>query len=358
MKSGCLLLLLTILVHTAFTQHFSSIAGKVIDAKTNEPLHRANVYLGNTAISVSANENGYFELTLIPPGKYDFTASILGYKLFSTKMVFSGDSITDYVIMLELAPIELEAVEVTAHKGKRNRYYSQFVKSFLGITQNARKCEILNPYDIVVDKVDNKIVAFSRKPIVIENKALGYKIYYELKEFKLDLFELTMSGIPRFEELVPETARQKNNWLKERDRAYYGSISHFLLSLKHNDLMRNYYETLTRTGKSLMRKEIMEDSVILYKGGISVNFNWEYPENAYPNSTSGNQSSTVIFNGQPIRVYDNGYFEDFHDVKFRGYLGWSSTVAELVPFGYKPTYQLRKKYDVWTAEDEARMQQR
>ncbi len=211
-------------------QNFSSISGKVIDAKTKETLPGATVFLANTAIGVSANETGAFILTAIPPGKYDLTVSMVGYTSYMKPILFSGKTLEGLIVSLEPALVQLGAVTVEARREKQDRYYySQFETSFLGLTQNSRRCKILNPFDIFVYKDHDKIIALASKPIIIENKALGYKIYYELKEFEIRkaTHSLSMSGIPRFEELTPESEKQKQKWIKERDRAYFGSIAHF-----------------------------------------------------------------------------------------------------------------------------------
>jgi len=346
MKKECLLLLFVIAFHTVFPQNLSSIAGKVIDAKTKEVLPGANVYLANTAIGISANENGSFNLTKIPAGKYDFTVSVLGYKSFSKPMLFSGSDVADYLVTLEPLPIQLDPVYVTTSQEKQSPYYyGLFRKAFLGTTMNSSKCKILNPSDIVVYKEKEKIIALARKPIQITNKALGYLIHYELKEFVMDISnrEVLMSGVPRFEELSPESPKQKEKWIKERDRAYFGSIPHFLISLKKNNLESNYFDLRGRDGRPILKESIMKDSLIQFKGSVFLTYKREFPENNYPRFRTGVQASEITFTGKPVIVYDNGYFEDYHDLTFRDYMGWTSNIAELLPLGYLPSKVAKKK---------------
>jgi len=328
-------------------QNFSSISGKVIDAKTKEVLPGATVYLASTAIGTVANETGVFTLTQIPKGKYDFTVSMVGYATYSKPILFSGNKLEGLVISLEPSLIQLDAVTVEARKEKQNHYYySQFKERFIGLTQNSSRCIILNPSDIFVYKEGDKIIALASKPIMVENKALGYKIYYELKEFVLKKtirdISMSMSGIPRFEELRPESEKQKQKWIKERDRAYFGSISHFLISLKNNELSPNYFDIRDASGKNLTKQEIVKDSSIRYQGIIQVTFEGEVAENGYARNVSY-QNSEIKFYGDPITIYSNGYFEDYRNLTFQGYMGWSTNIAEMVPFGYQPTYTLKRK---------------
>ncbi|HLZ15759.1 MAG TPA: carboxypeptidase-like regulatory domain-containing protein, partial [Cyclobacteriaceae bacterium] len=106
------LLLLLLFSETARAQLQSSISGRVIDAKTKEPLPGAVIFLAHTSIGVSADNNGFFILDRIPPGKYDLTATMLGYKLWSGATPFSKDSIHSYVVALEPSATLLDSVTV------------------------------------------------------------------------------------------------------------------------------------------------------------------------------------------------------------------------------------------------------
>src|SRR5262249_51930296 len=152
-------------------------------------------------------------------------------------ILFSGNSLADYQITLMPQPVLLNSVTVVAPQEKhRHSDYLKFLRVFLGQTSNARKCRILNPEDISVYTDRHKLIAQASKPIVIENKAMGYIIHYDLQEFSEDQAEhlVTFSGIPRFEEMIPSNSREREKWDKERDRAYFGSARHFLLSLRQN----------------------------------------------------------------------------------------------------------------------------
>ena len=339
-------LALTTIFSNAIAQNLSSISGKVIDAKTKEALPGATVFLANTTIGIAASETGSFTLTQIPQGKYDLTVTMVGYTSYSKPILFSGNKLEGLVITLEPSLIQLNAVTVEARKEKQDRYlYSQFEDRFLGFTQNSAHCKIVNPADIFVYKEDNKIIGVASKPIVVENKALGYKIFYELKEFELkkvtNVLWMSMSGIPRFEELTPESEKQKIKWVKARDRAYFGSISHFLISLRRNELKQNYFEIRGGAGNLITKKEIVRDSSIRYEGILRVSFDGEIAETAYARNMSY-QNSEVNFTGDPITIYSNGYFEDYRNVSFQGYMGWITNIAEMVPLGYQPTQPLRK----------------
>ena len=55
------------------------IAGKVVDARTGEPLVGTNVTVEGTLIGAATDVEGYFTILNVPPGTYRLRASIVGY---------------------------------------------------------------------------------------------------------------------------------------------------------------------------------------------------------------------------------------------------------------------------------------
>ncbi|MDZ7374374.1 MAG: TonB-dependent receptor [candidate division KSB1 bacterium] len=56
------------------------IAGKVVDAGTGEPLPGANVVLQGTQMGAAADIQGDYIILNVPPGTYNLTASMIGYR--------------------------------------------------------------------------------------------------------------------------------------------------------------------------------------------------------------------------------------------------------------------------------------
>ncbi len=324
-------------VSNSLGQSLGSIEGKVLDATTTEFIPGATVYLANTAIGMAANDDGTFLLGNITSGRYDLIVSMIGYKTFTKSIVFSGGSIVGLKIFLVANAEELKTVEVVGKKSLS--YFSDFKKVFLGQTLNALQCKIVNQNDVYIYKEGSKLIAVAHKPIEIINNALGYRIYYDLKEFVID-YENNISyvsGIPRFEKLLPKTKRQEVRWIKERDRAYYGSIEHFIRSLKQKALKKNKFELSDLDRHPLSEGMLFKsigDSIIVYKGNLKVSFIGELPE--LPYAKGGVQESTLNFVGRPVIIYDNGFYKEFHDITLQGYMGWSSGLSEIVPLGYQP----------------------
>ena len=67
------------LLSTLFGQTSGKISGKIIDASTETPMVGANIIIVQTQAGISADENGYFNLINVSPGKYSVKAMMIGY---------------------------------------------------------------------------------------------------------------------------------------------------------------------------------------------------------------------------------------------------------------------------------------
>lgn len=211
-----------------------TITGKVARLDTKGALGKASVFLSNSSYGTSSNDDGTFTLSGVRPGQYELIVSMVGFEDYNQTILVGKDPIK---INAELMPkvTQLHEVVITTNANwKRN--YAMFVKAFLGESENAKKCKILNPRDIslIYHKAQKTLEAFSDEFIVIENKALGYKVKFLLKSFKWDDINSITSweGKVLYTEL-PASASQKKIWEARRNDIYYGSSMHFFRSLQN-----------------------------------------------------------------------------------------------------------------------------
>ncbi|MEO7989110.1 MAG: carboxypeptidase-like regulatory domain-containing protein [Chryseolinea sp.] len=346
MKRGGLFFLTFLVSIAGIAQSTSSLSGTVIDVKTNEPVPFASVFLANTMLGASTKEDGTFLIEKIPVGKYDVTVSMVGYKLFSASISFSDGSVK-INIQLEQEVIQLNEFVVKAGQSDFDKYYDIFEKLFLGQTPNSKRCTIINPEDINLDydKETEILKAFATQPIQVENKALGYTIYYLLKEFELDyrsdLYKIF--GVPRFETLTPKDDRQLRHWQSNRDDAYSGSLNHFMRSLIHRELSKNQfsiYEQLSGTKKQLDegRLFLQNGNIVFFKGDMEIIFDGDAEDSSYRTYRNlVQQTSKLTFIGDSITIYENGYYENQKDIVLTGYLAWRECMGNLLPINYQPT---------------------
>src|SRR5215207_1739410 len=84
------------------------LKGIVVDAEKNTPVPKASVFLNNTSIGTSANEEGKFELYL-PAGRFDLIISSVGYATHNQTVV--TNEVLDFItIRLKVKMPELETV--------------------------------------------------------------------------------------------------------------------------------------------------------------------------------------------------------------------------------------------------------
>lgn len=228
---AALILLFTFSHVTA--QNTFSISGIVRDKKDGLP--GASIYLSGYKIATVADNDGKFKLSNLKPGSYDLLVQIVGYLPYSKSVIIADQSVqVDLVLKENVA--QLDEVTVRADPN-RQKYINQFKEFFIGKTPNALQCKILNPQVLNVDFDITKstLTVSTTEFLVVENKALGYRLKYMLDHFEFNsrTHIIYYSGHPFFEELKA-SATKKKKYIAAREIAYYGSSQHFFRSLYAN----------------------------------------------------------------------------------------------------------------------------
>jgi len=208
------------------------ISGVVTSADSKKTLPRASVFLSNSAVGSATNEEGRFMLSGIRPGQYTLVVSILGFEQY-TKTILVGREPVKLDIELTPKPLMLREVVISSSADwKKN--YEAFRKEFIGSDENAKECTIINPHvlNLTYNPTKQVLHADADEFLVVENKALGYRVKFLLNDFNIDHISNIVSREWKqvFEEL-PGNEAQKKKWHEKREAAYYGSAMHFLRSL-------------------------------------------------------------------------------------------------------------------------------
>ena len=113
------LLILTFISITIQAQVFGELTGYVKD-EMGTPLVGASVYLENTQIGITTNEDGFFILKGIKPGSYNLTASYLGFQP-QTKynIIVKSKGNQQYNFFLTVASEKLQEIVITNRKISR-----------------------------------------------------------------------------------------------------------------------------------------------------------------------------------------------------------------------------------------------
>jgi hypothetical protein len=326
------------------------VTGNVTDS-LNNPVPFASVYLSNTTIGTSADDHGAYKFKIPNDGQFELTVTCIGYHTYSKLIHPEGNN---FVINVKLRTNSqtLNEVTVTAKEGNHKKNYSRFIKVFLGETKNSGSCAILNPEDLRLhyDNEKKMLTCYSLKPLIIENRALGYKIVYDLKSFEHypNTGTSRYYGSPFFQLLQGSSAEQEV-WNRNRLITYYGSQMHFMRTLYSDNLKFAKYEIYeenmnkaTNTnmndvplGVNDLQQAKTSDFVVIYSlKPIVIFYDNQELISELGSSHIYKHSSIITFNNS-IKIYENGYFEDGYNINWDGKMS-RERMADMLPFDFQP----------------------
>ncbi|MEJ6792029.1 MAG: carboxypeptidase-like regulatory domain-containing protein [Lacinutrix sp.] len=180
MKNVALFLFVSLCFFTATAQE---LKGVVLNEKNNEPIIGASVYFDNTSIGTTTNFDGEFYINLQQPINSSLVISFVGFETRIHK-IENFDSEKIFKLKEDVNTLE-EVVLNSKDEWSRVLKLKEFRKEFLGRSEFAKKCKILNEDALVLNfKKDTKqLVASARAPIVVKNEALDYIVKFDLNDF-------------------------------------------------------------------------------------------------------------------------------------------------------------------------------
>lgn len=332
------------------------IRGKIIDLETGKNISFANVFIANTLVGTTSNEDGVFVLDGLYRPKYELTVSCVGYELYQLLIDFENGN--DLFVTIPLKEDVTVLNEIVVNEDTLGWYenFEVFKEKFLGNSANARICTIINPQSIHLfyDKENNILSAHSKAPMIIENRALGYRIEYSIKQFEYNFKngEMYSLGISRFEASASQNEVEKNKvWEYNRRNAYEGSVMHFIQSLYLDALLENGFEVrkMYSVEKPREKKKILVDvlsdtlicaselldrsnkSRVQFKGRLSV----VYQNKDKKTNRNGYKRKSIINFLDDLTIYPDGYYEDARNLLLEGYWAISENMANQLPFDWK-----------------------
>lgn len=238
-------ILFFLLIHLASHSQLT-IKGTVVNAESGAVIPGSSVFISNTSKGTTSNNQGQFELTNVPAGKYELVVSNIGYE--TIVFPFSeADLPLKLKIEMKVKVKELQnvTVEPSVEEGW-DKWGRMFMESFIGTTDNAARCVIKNKEVIRFRffRKSNRVIAYADEPLQIENRALGYNIKYQLENFEVNFRQQTTVylGYALFEDRTREGRELPARFRQRRDDAFRGSIMHFMQCLYKNTLLQEGYE--------------------------------------------------------------------------------------------------------------------
>ena len=245
-----------------------TITGKVIDAKNGEPLPFANVFINNTTLGTTTELNGEFTLRNVrQPAVYEVIFSFVGYETIKMNVSLTENEVKLGTIKLKPSDIELTTVEVKGSKDTQwEKKIKRFKRIFLGDDKAAELCEITNAWviDFPKEESGNKFRAVAGAPLEIDNKALGYKLNFHLRNFLADASGYLIEGNVRFEEKASTDEKEKSDWASNRKKSYDHSRYHLFKAILDNRIQGEgfgLYAEMPNYGATNVRSPIFSSEV-------------------------------------------------------------------------------------------------
>ena len=233
-KYGTIFSLLMLWTGAAIAQPtgHATLTGTVFDSDDGEPLPGVHVFIASSMIGTTTDAEGTFRLDRVPLGAHRLVVSMIGFEP-ATQDIFLEEARTyEHFFDLHQRVYELGPITVEGERERRwQRRLERFIRLFIGETRYAEETEILNPLVLDFEHKDGLFTAWADEPLIIENRALGYRIQYLLFDFSQETDLIRYQGEPLFEELTPESPKQAAEWEEKRREAFNGSMRHLLLSL-------------------------------------------------------------------------------------------------------------------------------
>ena len=337
----------------------ATLKGKIVDVKTGEPLTGVHVFLSGTTTGTATNPKGQYLLQNISEGSYWLIISRIGYKREKINLNISPGEIK--ILDFKLNPVVYEMPEIFVgdldKKWEKNLKW--FTELFIGSSETADSVIILNPEVLRFEsKWWGKLTAEALTPLKIENRALGYQITYYLDEFTHSGSRTKWDGEPVFSEMIPADSMQADYWKRNREKAFNGSLRHFLLSVLQDRVEEqgfrtsiindNAYKFKYRNRRPVKAKRLIKegDEPFLYSmsffGRLEIIYvraeeDWRFIDwtREHRRSPAGVQTSYLELNERPISIDIDGEIIEPYGATQIGYFAFER-LADATPRSYRP----------------------
>lgn len=309
------------------------IKGTVLENNTNSPII-ATIYFNGTFVGTLSDLNGNFELDISKNASMPLTISSIGY--YSVTLT---DFLTHKPLIIYMTPKVYEVKEVVISSKslvkRRIANLNLFKKIFLGSTDNARNCKIINENDITFNYANDRdtLKAFASNPILINNMSLGYKITYYLDRFEYNKKDRSMifgGSLIFVEDLAIDETHKRSYEIRRKD-AYLGSRMHFFRALWANDLESAGFRVKNSAYKYLNYNDIVEDSL-----ADSLNIHTKFLK--YSEKLSilyDTRLTNIVFLKEKVYFDKDGYLDQTGPgISWEGEM-MNKRIGDMLPYTYK-----------------------
>jgi len=347
----------------ANAQIAATLTGTVTDTM-GTPLSNVAVFIASSTMGTVTGEDGLYIITGVPLGTLRLYASSVGYEPQFVDM-FVKDAVTiEHDFVLPEAVYQMGELTVGGDNRRWQRQLERFTRIFIGESPNASETKIMNPEVLDFSGRSGTFRAQASEPLVIENKALGYRITYYLNEFVAEPSSWRWDGEPLYEPLPPSSPEEAARWNAKRDSTFYGSFRHFLLAAINDQLDEHGFKIYASSGRTtrfsagasqfpggtrtelfasdiLRPGEAADERILDFKGMLDVIYTRELESSAYLRQEGLRrrprfQTSPIQLDRGPTIVDLKGDTLDPYGVTFYGGYFAYERVADDVPKEYRP----------------------
>ncbi len=372
------LFLATVITQQVQAQTNYSLSGRIIDSIQNTPVINCSVYINGSSKGATTDKEGKFMLSNLPSGNYELIVSAIGFKTAAIP-VSSQNYPQNLVIKLAEQSVQLSEVTVQPfQKDGWEKWGNLFLENFIGDIPNANECRLLN-HEVLrfwFSEKANKLQVRAEEPLIIENKALGYVVRFQLSEFTINFNNqlLVYNGYPFFQEMTAASDEKKKLWKKNREEVYYGSLLHFMRCVYKGDWdeqgfylagyskkinteklriktlaveaavskdSAKYYKRVLKQEDTLTQLVNLSslDSLLTLDNDQTMRFYFENKLEVlykrYPKS-DGIQSAIYLVNHQPIHIMQSGVYTSPRELITLLHWQKAEKIANMLPFDYYP----------------------
>ena len=355
----------------ALSLHAQVIEGKVLDSKTQESLPGATVYLDGTTISTITDGDGNFSINT-RSSNATLVVSFMGYTTHRLENPLQYANKKLKVLLVEQS-INLDEVVVGKGPFSRKQMMKVFREQFLGESKSGSSCKIQNEDDVVLyyDVSNNTLNASARNPLKIKNNHLDYEVNFDLVELVVQFNYKSLEKRNQIQSFFSGTTfykdiSKKKKADKKRMETFYGSATHFALTLANNTWEKEnirlfvegfpanpdeYFQVKDTLGfkkvtlikepqkavKDIKIQESLNNTIKISKTRkekfIKTNFNILYKKD---------KQSVVEFADKVIYVDKNGNYTPIYGILYGGYIG-TLKAGDMLPTDYYETIKEMQK---------------
>ena len=336
--------------------HAQTVKGRVLRAGSDTAVANAIIYYGGSTAGTIADEDGRFEL-VAKAKQIPITVSCVGY--ISTTVYRQPEK--ELMVYLKPKPSDLHEVVIRADGMNRKDEVALFTREFIGTSTYAQSCTITNIDDVSLhyDKKKGELTAYCDKPIVIENKKLGYTITYYLDNFSYTYNDVRYAGDFIFKEYPLAAPAEQEKIIANREDAYIGSRMQFVRALWQGNFDKagfTVYDQAAANGfynqgaryssissgvalspRDILVRDSLQNLYIHLPGTIYI-----YHKNNMRKVNALSATETYSY------INQNGFYGA--GIKWAGPMG-SQRIGDLLPFEYQPPYTSVKAKLVKTKPD-------